>query len=258
MADPLPISAVIVARNEARALPRCLASVRGWTSEILVALNETTDDSAEISREYGARVVDLPWRGFRDTKNAAVDLAAQPWALCLDADEEVSPELKAAIADFFGRRDLGQFAGARFPRRVHFLGRWILHGDWYPDISLRLLRRGRGKWTGDAIVHERISCDGPVASLRGNLNHYSFPTLSSQVAKINPFADLYLEQQKAAGRPFSPAAAVFRPAWRFFRGYVLRRGFLDGYPGFYIACANAFAVLVRQSRLYEWERGKPR
>jgi glycosyltransferase involved in cell wall biosynthesis len=254
VADPLPISVVVVARNEASNLPRCLESVRGWTAESVVALNGTTDGSAEAARAAGASVRELPWRGFRDTKNDALALASRPWALCLDADEEVSPALRAALEAFFARPDLERFAGARFPRQVRFLGRWIAHGDWYPDYSLRLVRRGRGRWAGDAFVHEKIACDGPVATLRGELRHHSFPDLSSQVAKINPFADLFLRQQAARGRRFALASAVLRPAWRFFRGYVLRRGFLDGYPGFYIAWANAYAVLVRQTRLYEAER----
>jgi glycosyltransferase involved in cell wall biosynthesis len=254
--SPLPLSVIIVARNEAHNLPRCLASVRGWTAETIVALNDCTDASAEAAAAGGARVHTLAWQGFRDTKNAALALGTQPWALCLDADEEVSPELRDSLAAFFARAGHGSFAGARFPRQVWFIDRWIAHGDWYPDYSLRLVRRGAARWGGDAIVHEKIDCDGPVATLRGPLRHHSFPTLASHVAKINAFADLYVRQQRARRRGFSVGAACFRPLWRFFRAYVLRRGFLDGYPGFYIAWANAFAVLVRQSRLYEEKHGR--
>ena len=250
-AAPLPLSVVIVARNEAANLPRCLASVQGWAGEVLVALNGTSDESAAAARKAGARIHSLVWQGFRDTKNAALALATQPWALCLDADEEVSGPLRDEIRAFLSRPDLASFAGARFPRRVWFIDRWILHGDWYPDYSLRLVRRDRSRWGGDAFVHEKIVCDGPVATLRGDLNHYSFPTLSSHVAKINPFADLFVQQQRQKGGRFSLPAAVTRPAWRFFRAYFLKLGFLDGYPGYYIAWANAFAGLVRQSRLYE-------
>jgi glycosyltransferase involved in cell wall biosynthesis len=254
---PLPLSVVIVARNEAHNLPRCLGSVQGWTAEMVVAINESTDASVAVATAAGARVTTLPWAGFRDTKNAALALARESWALCLDADEEVSPELRAELAAFFARTDRDRFAGVRFPRQVWFIDRWIAHGDWYPDYSLRLVRRAAARWAGDAFVHEKVACDGPVLTLRGALRHHSFPTLASQVAKINGFADLYVRQQQAKGRRFSVGAALFRPLWRFFRGYVLKRGFLDGYPGFYIAWANAFGVLVRQSRLYEEEHGRP-
>jgi glycosyltransferase involved in cell wall biosynthesis len=249
----LPISVVVVAKNEAHNLPRCLASVQGWVSEIVVALNDTTDDSAAIAQKFGAKVQTLPWQGYRDTKNAALQLAANPWVLSLDADEEVSPALRTALGQFFARNDRDSFAGARFPRKVWFIDRWITHGDWYPDYSLRLIRRDRARWGGDAFVHEKIECDGPIATLSGDLHHYSFPTLASHVAKINPFAELFVRQQQATGKRFSLGSAVVRPGWRFFRAYVLKRGFLDGYPGFYIAWATAFSAFVRYSRLYEAE-----
>lgn len=257
MVQPLPLSVVIVAKNEAPNLPRCLASVQGWTAEIIVALNDTTDASEAIARGAGARVHHLPWRGFRDTKNAALDLARHDWILSLDADEEVSPALRAEIIAFFAGAGCDAFAGARFPRKVWFIDRWITHGDWYPDLSCRLFHRQRARWGGDEFVHEKIDCaGGRVATLRGDLHHYSFPTLASHVAKMIPFADLFVRQQQARGTRFSVAAAVFRPQWRFFRAYLLRRGFLDGYPGFYIAWATAFGAFVRHSRLYEEENRK--
>jgi glycosyltransferase involved in cell wall biosynthesis len=249
----LPLSVVIVARNEAHVLPRCLASVQGWVSDIVVALNNTTDASEAVARSSGAIVHHLPWQGFRDTKNAAVALAKHQWILALDADEEVSVALRNSIQAFFTQSDREQFAAARFPRKVWFIDRWITHGDWYPDLSCRLFHRERARWGGDAFVHEKIHCDGPTATLQGDLHHYSFPSLAAHVAKINPFADLFVQQQQARGARFSVVAAVIRPCWRFFRAYVLRRGFLDGYPGFYIARATAFGAFVRYSRLYEEE-----
>lgn len=248
---------VIVARNEAHNLPRCLASVRGWTAETVLVLNNTTDDSAAVAVAFGARVHDLPWQGFRDTKNAANALAAHPWILSLDADEEVSPALRAAIERFFARGDHTRFHGARFPRKVWFIDRWITHGDWYPDYSLRLFHREHAHWGGDAFVHEKIDCSGPLATLRGDLHHYSFPTLASHVSKINAFAELFVRQRQASGKRFSLLAVMFRPFWRFFRAYVLKLGFLDGFPGFYIASATAFGAFVRYSRLYEVEHSQP-
>ncbi len=256
VADPLPLSIAIIAKNEAANLPRCLASVRGWAAEIVVVLNDTTDASESIARAAGAAVHHRPWPGYRDAKNAATDLTTQPWVLSLDADEEVSPALRASITEFLQRPDVATFAGARFPRKVWFIDRWILHGDWYPDLSLRLFHRDRARWGGDEFVHEKVECRGPFATLRGDLHHYSFPTLASHVEKINPFADLFVRQQQARGKKFSALAAVFRPGWRFFRAYVLKLGFLDGFPGLYIAWATAFGAFVRYSRLYEAEKRK--
>jgi glycosyltransferase involved in cell wall biosynthesis len=257
MASALPISVVVVAKNEAHNLPRCLASVQGWVAEIVVLLNDTTDDSAAIAKTYGASVHEKPWLGYRDTKNAAIDLATHNWVLSLDADEEVSPALHDSVTAFIARPDRDSFAGATFPRKVWFIDRWIAHGDWYPDYSLRLFDRTKARWGGDALVHEKITAQDPIAKLRGDLHHYSFPTLSSHVGKINLFADLFLKQKIAQGHRFSAFSAVTHSFWRFLRAYVFRRGFLDGYPGLYIALATAFSAFVRYSRLYEHERQQP-
>lgn len=256
MKRPLALSVVIVAKNEARNLPRCLASVQGWTAETVLVLNDTTDASEALGRAAGAQVHHLPWRGYRDTKNAALDFARESWILSLDADEEVSTPLRKSIEDFFANGRDQRHEAASFPRKVWFIDRWIVHGDWYPDVCVRLFRRGSARWGGDEFVHEKITCTGPVARLRGDLHHYSFPTIASHVAKITPFADLFLRQQEASGTHFSGAAAIFRSYWRFFRAYILKRGFLDGFPGFYIAQATAFGALVRYSRLYEAQRAQ--
>jgi glycosyltransferase involved in cell wall biosynthesis len=240
-----------VAKNEAQSLPRCLASIQGWAAEIIVALNDTTDDSAAVAAAYGATVRHLPWQGYRDTKNAALALAAHDWVLSLDADEEVSPELRRELEAFFARDDTARFAGARFPRKVWFINRWICHGDWYPDLSLRLLHRGQARWGGDAFVHEKVECDGPVATLRGDLLHHPYPTIGAHHVKVLEYARLFAEKQVAHDQPWSLTETLFRPAWRFFRGYVLRRGFLDGFPGFVAAAATSYYTLLRYACHYE-------
>jgi glycosyltransferase involved in cell wall biosynthesis len=249
--EPLPLSVVIVAKNEAHNLPRCLGSVQGWTTETVVALNDTTDESEAVAHSFGAAVRHLPWQGYRDTKNAALALARGEWVLSLDADEWVSAELRRELEAFLARADHATFAGARFPRKVWFINRWITHGDWYPDLSLRLLRRGRARWGGDAFVHEKVECDGPVATLRGDLLHHPYPSLGAHQVKIVEYARLFAEKQTDQRRAWSPFAAVFRPGWRFFRGYVLRGGFLDGFPGFVAAAATAYYTFLRYACHYE-------
>ena len=193
----------------------------------------------------------LPWQGYRDTKNAALALGRSEWVLSLDADEWVSAELRRELEAFFAGSDKSDFAGARFPRKVWFINRWITHGDWYPDLSLRLLRRGRARWGGDAFVHEKVECDGPVATLHGDLLHHPYPSLGAHHVKIMEYARLFAEKQADQRRSWSPAAAVFRPAWRFFRGYVLRAGFRDGFPGFVAAAATAYYTFLRYACHYE-------
>lgn len=255
----LPIAVSMTARNEARNLPRSLGSVRDWVQEIVVVVNDCTDGTEDVAHSFGARVIEHPWQGYRDQKRFALSQVTSPWVLALDADEEVSDELCKQIRRFF-QRDHEHYAGAMFPRKVWFMGRWIIHGDWYPDWSLRLFRNGCGQWEGSP-EHDKIVLQGEFCRLRADLHHYSNPTLVSHVDKIGVFSDYFLQQQIARGRRWSVLETIFRPWWRFFRAYILRRGFLDGYPGYYIAKATAFATLVRYSRLYEHEKasdsGKP-
>jgi glycosyltransferase involved in cell wall biosynthesis len=252
--NKLPISVCVISGAEERRIATCLRSAADWTSEIVVVLNEDARDGTEtIATSFGARVHRHPWQGFREQKNLALSFATQPWVLALDADEEVSSELRGSILDFFSNAR-ERFAGADFARKVWFMGRWITHGDWYPDRVLRLFRRDKGRWSGTE-EHCAVALDGDATTLPGDLLHYSNPNINSYVSKINYFADLHLQRQLAEGARWSAPAAVFRSAWRFVRAYVLRRGFLDGYPGFFIAASTAYSTLVRHSRLFE--HGQP-
>jgi glycosyltransferase involved in cell wall biosynthesis len=255
-ATALPLSVVIVAKNEAHNLPRCLASVQSWVAEIVVALNDTTDDSEAACAGFGVTVHKLPWQGYRDTKNAALALASQAWVLSLDADEEVSTNLRQELERFFANGASDRHSGARFPRKVFFMGRWITHGDWYPDYSSRLFKRDQARWGGDLHVHEKIEIVGSVATLCADLLHYPFPTVASCVAKVPAYAELFAKQQIARGQRFSFLAALIRPPWRFFRAYIIRRGFLDGFPGLCVAWLTAFGAFVRYSRCYELQNEK--
>lgn len=252
--NKLPISVCVISGAEERRIGTCLRSAAQWCSEIVVVLNqETQDGTEEIATSFGAQVHRHPWEGFREQKNLALSHATQPWVLALDADEEVSPELRESILNFFSAGP-ERFAGADFARKVWFMGRWITHGDWYPDRVLRLFRRDKGIWSGTQ-EHCAVKLQGSPATLPGDLLHYSNPNISSYVSKINYFADLHLQRQLAEGARWSASAAVFRAGWRFVRAYFLRRGFLDGYPGFFIAASTAYSTLVRHSRLFE--HGQP-
>ncbi|MBI3417828.1 MAG: glycosyltransferase family 2 protein [Verrucomicrobia bacterium] len=246
----LPISVCLIAGAEAQRIGRALSSVADWTSEIIVVINEeVTDGTEEIAASHGAKIFRHPWTGFREQKNRALEYAQQPWVLALDADEEVSPELRASIEAFF-ESGLERFAGAYCARKVWFLGRWITHGDWYPDHVLRLFRRDAGRWAGSP-EHCKIELRGAEKKLTGDLHHYTNPTIQSYVTKINYFSDIFLERQLEAKVRWSVTGTVVRSAWRFLRAYFFRLGFLDGFPGFFIAASTAYSTLVRRSRLYQ-------
>lgn len=257
VASPLPITVSIVASNEAHNLPRCLDSVKGWVAEIIVVLNNTKDASEAVARERGATVLETDWIGFRDTKNWALRKSNQPWALCLDADEAVSTEMRRAIEAFFARGDHERFAAAEFARRSWFLNRWIRHGDWYPDRLLRLVKMGAGEW-GDDPAHSRIVMSaGSVTRLGGDILHFPFPDLKTFMWKSVRQSDDFVQIQSARGRKWRLSETIFRPIWRFVRAYFLRLGFLDGFPGLYIAWSTSFVTFLRYSRLYEREKHLP-
>ncbi|HTB64448.1 MAG TPA: glycosyltransferase family 2 protein [Opitutales bacterium] len=251
VAEKLPLSLVLIAHNEAANLPRCLDSAAPLAREIVVVTNDCTDDTAAIAQRYGARVYEHPWQGHRDQKNLALSYVTQPWILCLDADEELTPQLATNLREFI-QRDDPKFSGAYFARCVFFLGRWIRHGDWYPDWSLRLIRRGKGQWGGTS-EHDQMQLDGPSAKLAGDLNHYSYRDLDHHLLKLPYYANYFLKNLQAKNARWSAFGTIFRCQWRFFRCYFLRLGFLDGYPGFYIAYFQSFSALFRHTKLYEDE-----
>lgn len=245
----LPISIAIITYNEERNLERCLQSAAGLAREVVVVDSGSTDSTLTIAQKFGAIIHKQAWLGYRDQKNLALDYCAQPWVLALDADEEISPALKKEIIAFFEKKEDQRVAGARFPRKTWFLGRWITHGDWYPDFQLRLFRRDQGRWKEP--IHEFVEIQGRTVTFSGELLHYSFPSMSAYIDKINPFADEFLKKQSDQKKSWLLGPVLTRPLWRFFRGYILRRGFLDGFPGLWIAVATAFSTFVRYSRGYE-------
>ncbi len=250
---PYPISIAIISKNEEANLRRCLASTAGLAEEIIIVDSGSTDDTAEVAAGFGAHFVAKEWLGFAAQKNFCNSLCTRPWILALDCDEELSPDLRQSIEHFFKSGDDSRYAAAWMARCVRFLGRWIRHGDWYPDKKVRLFRREKGRWEGHANsqVHERLVVDGTHTTLKGDLHHYSFTGMRHYVDKQLEYTDVFAEHEQAEGRGWSLVDTLFRPWWRFVRAYFLKRGFLDGFPGFWIAIATAFVTFLRYSRAYE-------
>lgn len=245
----LPISLIIIARNEEKNLPRCLNSAAPWVTEIVGVINRCTDKTKEILESYGAKVYEHEWEGFTNQKNNALKYALQPWVLSIDADEEISPYLARSIQEFIESKQ--DYNGAYWARKTWFLGRWIKHGDWYPDHVLKLFKREKGRFCGGRI-HETVIVDGAVKKLKGNLLHYSFNSIDHMSKKFLSYAEAFLNDKLEKGHnQFSITKTILRAFWRFFRCYFVRLGFLDGYPGFYIAVNQSFYTLFRYTQLYE-------
>jgi glycosyltransferase involved in cell wall biosynthesis len=245
-------SVCIIACNEERNLGRCLDSV-AFADEIVVVVDTRSADATEsIARARGAKVVVHPYAGNVAQKNVALDLATQEWVVALDADEALSPELAREIRAAIAAGGDGR-AGFEANRLTWHLGRWIRHGDFYPDWQLRVFRRDQGRWRG-IDPHGRVEVDGRVGRLAGALHHWSYRDLGDQVARIQDFSRVQASALRAAGRHARVSDFVLRPPARFLRAYLLKAGFLDGVPGLVIAAATAFHVFLKYAKLWELER----
>jgi glycosyltransferase involved in cell wall biosynthesis len=242
MSGPLPLSLCVITRDAAAQLADCLASVP-FAGEIVVVDSGSRDDTVEIARRSGARVIEREWPGFGPQKNFAVGEAKHDWVLCLDADERLTPKLAGAIRAALAACDNpGAPAAYAMARRNRFLGRWLAHGEGYPDWNIRLFDRRRARWTDDP-VHENVVADGPIARLAGDLLHASAESLDAYLSKQNRYTTLQAEAMHARGERAGAGQLVLSPLARFVRFYVLKLGFLDGIPGLVhiaIGCHNSF------------------
>ena len=234
----MPISVVLITRNAGSQLDDCLASA-AFAEDTVVVDSGSVDGTRDIARRRGARVVEHEWIGFGPQKQYAVNLAAHDWVLCLDADERVSDALRESIV-----RELQAPRAHAYliSRRNRFLGRWLRHGEGYPDRSLRFFHRRHARWSDDP-VHERVITLEPVERLKGDLLHYSAETLDRYLDKQNRYTRLQAERLHAQGRMAGWPHLVFSPLLRFVKFYFFRLGFLDGLPGLIhigIGCMKSF------------------
>lgn len=245
------ISACIMTYNEEANIRRCLTSV-AWCDEIVVVDSFSTDRTVEICREFTDRVYQHEWLGYIGQRNLIREMVSNPWVLFLDADEEVSPELREAIRREFEDPD-PHIVGYEFPRLVHYLGRWIRHGAWYPDLKLRLFSKEHGR-SGGVEPHDTVVLDGPVKRLNHPIWHYTYRDITDHINTMNRFSSISAQSMLESGRTFRWRDFLFRPAWRFFKGFFMRMGCLDGRRGLIIAIVNAFGVACKYAKLWELER----
>ncbi len=254
MSSASGLSACIITYNEADRIEACLRSV-AFCDELIVVDSHSTDDTRARAAALGARVIERDWPGYRSQKQFAVDTAANDWVLCLDADERVTEALRAEI-DGLRARGFAGAAGWSVPRITDYFGRFLRHGNAYPDRLVRLFDRRRGGWGGYEI-HENTKIQGTVRRLKGHLEHYSYRSLSDHLNRMQRYADLMAQALYARGRRCGLAPVLLNPQWRFIRGYLLRLGFLDGWRGLVFALIEANYVRRKYLGLYMRSRGLP-
>ncbi|HEY1182468.1 MAG TPA: glycosyltransferase family 2 protein [Rhodocyclaceae bacterium] len=242
-----PLSAVLITLNAASQLEETLLALH-FCDEIIVVDSGSTDGTQALAERHGARVVACAWRGYGPQKQFAIEQAAYDWVLCVDADERVSPELRASI-----ETALQQPANAayRFPRCNRFMGRYLRHGEGYPDWSLRLFDRRQARWSDDA-VHEKVVFSGEVGELEGDLLHDSAESIESYLDKQNRYTTIAAQAAFANGKRVFAGHLLISPLIRFIKFYFVRLGFLDGLPGLVhilIGCGNSFAKYAKIAAL---------
>ncbi|WP_426286200.1 glycosyltransferase family 2 protein [Luteibacter sp. E-22] len=250
-----PISLCVITQDEADRIGDCLASAAPFCDDLVVVDGGSTDDTVAIARQAGARVISRPFDGFRSQKAFAVAQAANDWVLCLDADERIGADLRAAIEKTCDEGFHGA-AGFRFYRRNDFFGRFMRHGNAGADKVLRLFDRRQGGWRGPREIHESVSVDGEVRMLPGFLDHYPYRSLSELMAKQERYAHMMATEEFAAGKRATLAQIIVSPMWRFFRGYVLRAGFLDGWRGIVYALLRVEYVRRKYVKLWLLQHGQ--
>lgn len=246
MPDSVPLSVILVVKDEEHNIGDCLASVR-WCEEIVVVDAYSRDRTVEIAREFTDRIYLRPWSGFSEQKTFALNQATHEWVLSLDADERVSAELQEEIT--MRIHPECKWDGFYIPRKSYFLGKWIRHSGWYPGYQLRLFRKSKTR-VSPRRVHEGFLVAGDVGYVTHPIVHFTHSSIAGSLDKMNLYSTLEAEDRSSAGK-VRWYDLVFHPAATFLRKYVAQRGFLDGMPGFILALITAQVNLALYMKLWE-------
>ncbi len=242
------LSVVIITLNEEENIEACLQSVF-WADEIVVMDSGSTDRTRDICLEYTDKFHVRPWTGYSEQRNAAHELASGNWILSLDADERVTPELAMEIRQELNNSN-NEVAGFNIPYKVYYRDKWMRYGGFFPENHLRLFRRGKGHY-GERAVHEAIKVDGPVGTLKQYIEHFTYRSVSDFFERMERYSNLSAEEYVRIGRTTGPIRMSVRSVFNFFKMYVIRLGFMDGYEGFLLAVLYSVYIFVKYAKLRE-------
>lgn len=244
----MKISVCIITLNEEENLPRCLESIRSLADEIVIVDSGSTDRTNFIATDFNARFIRNEWNGYVAQKNFALSKAKFDWVLSLDADEEVSEELRQSILTLKAKAPGETVSGYEMFRVVNYQGTQVRFGDWYPDPLVRLFNKNFGKFVGGQ-VHERLDIEGEVKPLAGEIIHHSFKDEVDYLKRMDHYSTLWAEQKKADGESCGSLAPYTHSLWRFLRSYFIKAGFKGGSLGFKLSRLQAREVFLKYSKL---------
>lgn len=250
----IQLSVVIITFNEEKNIERCLASILNVADEIVVVDSFSTDKTKEICIDKNVRFIEHKFDGHIEQKNFAITQAKNQYVLSLDADEALTEELQEAIIKI---KNNWQADGYSFNRLTNFCGTWIKHCGWYPDKKLRLWDTSQGKWGGDN-PHDKFIMpkESKIKHINSDILHYSFYTIEEHLKQIDFFTDIASKVAFKKGKTSTLFTIFYKSTFKFFRDYILKLGFLDGYHG-YVVCKNsAHAKRLKYSKLRDLHRNK--
>jgi (heptosyl)LPS beta-1,4-glucosyltransferase len=251
----MSLAAVLIVKNEAHHLRACLETLR-WADEIVVLDSGSTDATCDIAGEFTDRVaVRSDWQGFGVQRQRAEAMVESDWILMVDADERVTPELRASIQAAVAA---GEPAIHTLPRLSWCFGDFIRHSGWYPDRVARLYPRGKAGYDA-SLVHEKLQNPHglPVRALQGDLLHYTYRDLRHYLEKSAHYAQAWAEQRAARGKQGSLLDGIVHGLGCFLRMYVLKAGFLDGRQGLLLALLSAHSTFAKYADLWIRTRTSP-
>ena len=245
------LSVVIITYNEERNIVRCLDSVKDLADEVVVVDSFSTDRTPELCRSAGVNFIQRKWEGYSATKNFATSQARYDWILSLDADEALSEELRGSILKI---KAGSEPVYCQFRRLTNYCGKWIRHCGWYPDFKLRMYDRRGASWKGE--VHEKLVLSEPrkIILLSGDLLHYSYYTTAEHNRQLEKFSSISARQLFTKGERAGLLKIGLKTVSKFFKIYVVMRGFLDGYYGWVISVKSARESYLRYSELRRLRR----
>ena len=249
MIEKLPISAVIIACNEAKNLSRCLNSLRDWVSEIVVIINDCTDNTQQVAESFNARVIEHAWEGYAAQKNFAHTCANNDWIISLDADEEISQELKQSIIRFFETSNYNDYTAIASHRTNRYLNHWLQHAAKEKHHWI-LLKKAYVHWEG--IIHEKLVYKGKTKSIQGTVLHYTEISVRQTLHKQIKYAQLSaIRLHKKHSKVCLATKAILNPFISFTKHYLFYRGFLDGFAGFYYSVITAYYTFLKYIFAFE-------
>ena len=244
----MKISVVIITRNEEKRIADCLRSVVGCADEVIVLDSFSEDQTVSIAESMGAKVVQQAFAGYGASKNTANELATGDYILSLDADERLDEELRSEIQKIKVSDE--PVPAYRLNRLSNYCGQWIRHGGWSTDKKVRFWKKGVGHWNLSEVHEQLILQTGIVPQdLQGNILHYSYATVEEHYRKVEKYAEKGAMEIRRSGKKPGSWKKYVSPAARWFRDYILRKGFLDGKAGWQIARLTAYEVWLKYSKV---------